>query len=365
MTQLLQGANRFDTADLPRTPGRSGRPRRRWGIVAVVASVGLVFTIGALLAFAGGGGSRSTKGASGASRSGLPTSSPSVPAAALPSSAAANGRQAASSASGAPSASLGAVPALTTRVVKTGTVSLLVPAGHLQTAIDQLSSRAELLGGFVSATTVNQATAGQVPSGSVSLRVPVKSFEAVVSDAEGTGTATSVSISGQDVTASYVDLQARIASLQDTRTQFEQVLARATAIGDILSVETQIGDLQTQLEQLQGQLQVLDDQTTYSSLTVQVSERPAPGKSGPRPGKQSGLARAWDRARHSFAHGVEAVIGATGGIAVFLLFAGLVLALGRFAWLYGRRRWDLAAAPASPASRAGSAAAEPAEPPSP
>jgi hypothetical protein len=231
------------------------------------------------------------------------------------------------------------VPALQSRVVKRGSVGLEVAPGRLSAAIATVTSDATAVGGFVSASTLDPGSASAPGSGSVTLSVPVASFEAVTSSVERTGTAkvTSLSTSGQDVTASYVDLQARIQSLQDARTQYEQVLTRAQSIGDILSVEAQLNDLQTQIEQLQGQLDVLNNQTSYSTLTVSITERPAPGvvvKPKPAP---SGLARAWARARHSFAAGVDGIVGATGGIAVFVLVVGVLALVAWAAWRLRRR----------------------------
>jgi hypothetical protein len=332
--------------------------------VLVVAGVLVAAVVSSAVSGSGSAGSHRASASLGGSvagggpagmGSGAAPGSASAPAAA-PAAGSASGSAAGSASGSAPvsgsapgSAPPEAVPALPPRVIKTGSVMLLVPAGRLQSVIDGISARAGLYGGFVSASSIGPPVLpaaggaltptlpiGGTPTGSVTLRVPAHSFEALVAYAEGAGTVTSASTSGQDVTASYVDLQARISALQDTRSQFEQLLTRATAIGDILSVESQISDLQTQIEQLQGQLQVMDDQTTYSTLTVDVTERPAPG-APVRTSHPSGLTRAWDHARHSFTHGVEAVLSATGGIAVFLLFVGLAALAGRLAWRAGRR----------------------------
>lgn len=223
---------------------------------------------------------------------------------------------------------------LPAKVIKTGSASLQVGAGQLPATMANLSSDAAGLGGFVASST---QTTGSSPSGDITLRVPVASFEVLVGDAQRLGKVTTLTTTGQDVTSQYVDLQARITSLQDARSQFEQILAKAQSIGDILSVESQIDNLQTQIEQLQGQLQVLDDQTTYSTLTVQVSEA---SKAAPAvaPKAPSGLSKAWAHARHSFTHGVEAIVAALGGVAVFVLFVAALAVLVRFGWTYLRRR---------------------------
>ena len=230
------------------------------------------------------------------------------------------------------------VPALPSKVVKTGSVSLQVDSGHLSETVTALTSDAVGLGGFV-ASSSETTGASSTPSGATTLRVPVAGFETLVGEVQRLGTATAVTITGNDVTAQYVDLQARIQALEDTRSQFEQILAKAQTIGDILSVEQQIGSLQGQIEQLQGQQQVLDDQATYSTLSVTVTEKAESG--APTATHTSGVSRSWAHARNSFAHGIEAVIAASGGLAVFLVFlvfAAIVCRLAWLAWVYLRRR---------------------------
>ena len=93
-------------------------------------------------------------------------------------------------------------------------------------------------------------------------------------------------------------------------------------MGDVLAVQEQIDSIQSQIEQLQGQLQLLTSQTSYSTLTVTVSEgTPAPSP-GPLP--ESGLVRAWHASIGGFVAGVEGVIRIAGP----LLFALLLLRRG-------------------------------------
>jgi hypothetical protein len=202
-----------------------------------------------------------------------------------------------------------------------------------------LTDLAAAEGGFVADSSTNAAapSSGTGASGTITIRVPVARFSNLLDGVRASGTVLSVTTSGQDVTSQYVDLQARIQSLEDSRSQFEIILGRAYSIGDILSVEDQISDLQTQIEQLQGQLQVLDDQTSYSTLTVQVTEATKPAVFVPPPKAPSGLSKAWARARHSFSRGIEGAIAASGGIAVFLIFAAVVGVAGRITWLRLRR----------------------------
>jgi hypothetical protein len=120
--------------------------------------------------------------------------------------------------------------------------------------------------------------------------------------------------------------------------QLDQLLSGPKQLGRSLSVEQQITPLETQIEQLQGQQQVLENRAQYGMLSVDLSEAPPKPAPKPAPVTTSGLSRAWAHARHSFTHGMESVVSATGGIAVFALCAIVVGVLGRLGWRVLRRR---------------------------
>ncbi|MDA8046447.1 MAG: DUF4349 domain-containing protein [Actinomycetota bacterium] len=340
---------------LAQKPGRSRgpRPEKPWAaIVGITIVVGLVVLIAAI---ASGGGASKSGSAAGRADTSAATASAAAPAtgpAGGPASHGAvqgatfsgvNGTASATGSGASASAAAGTSPNqvvnVAARVIKTGSVDLTLVAGSggVGGAMDRISARADGYGGYVSASSVQGAPGAASATGSLTVRVPAAAFDQIVAYVRSLGSATSVTTSGQDVTSTYVDLQARITALQDARAQFEQILARASTIGDILSVESQINDLETQVEQLQGQLQLLDNQTSYSTLTVALAWQAAPGVvSRPRPA--GGMAKAWRQARDDFVHGFEAVVGSLGGIALFLVVAGAVLLLGRLIWRYAIRR---------------------------
>lgn len=230
------------------------------------------------------------------------------------------------------SSSLPALPAgstgQSTRVEETGTLALIVPGSQIQPDIGRLTSVALGAGGFVANSETQSATPGSPGQGMVTLQVPEPGFQSVLDQVQGLGKVSSLATKATDVTGQYVDLQARITALENSRQQYLTIMTRATTVGDVLSVQQQLDNLQSQLEQLQGQLQVLDNETTYATLTVTLSQRLAPG--APKP--ESGLVSAWHGAMSGFVAGIEGLVRVAGP----LLFAALLLLalvlLGRWAW---------------------------------
>ncbi len=232
---------------------------------------------------------------------------------------------------GQPSATAGQ-PA---KVEETGGITLVVPSARIQADLSRVATLATASGGFVASTQTQSAAPGAPAQGTITLQVPESSFNTVLAQVRGLGRVASLTTSATDVTGQYVDLQARITALQDSRQQYLTIMTKATTIGGILAVQAQLQNLQSQLEQLQGQLQVLNNQTTYATLAVTLSQKavtPPP----PKPG--SGLLKAWRAAVGGFVAGFEGVIRVAGPLFFgFLLLAALVLA-GRWAWRFRPRR---------------------------
>lgn len=219
------------------------------------------------------------------------------------------------------------------KVVKTGSVALEVQPKFVGPTMTKLGGFATGLGGYVADT--KTAEGGDDPSGSVTLRVPVDTFEQLLGQVRNLGTVKSSTTHGQDVTAQYADIQARLTALSATRDQLLTILHRASAIGDILAVQDRLNDVQTQIDQLQGQQKVLDDQTSMASLSVDVAPK---GTTPNKPSTPSGIGKAWDDARHGFTSGVEDILAASGTILVVLLVLAALAALARFGWQAARRR---------------------------
>jgi Domain of unknown function (DUF4349) len=220
------------------------------------------------------------------------------------------------------------------RIQQSGSLALTVKRGTVSRTVSALTSLAGANGGFV-ANSETSSGAGGTPSGSVTLEVPVDDFAAVLKQAEALGRPSGVSTKANDVTGQYVDLQARIGALESSRQQYLTILARASTIGDVLSVQEQIDTIQSQLEQLQGQLQILTNETAYSTLTATVSQgSPAPP---PSPVPESGLVQAWHQSLGGFVDGVEGVVRLAGPVLFVLACFAVAVVGGRMLWRRYRR----------------------------
>jgi hypothetical protein len=224
------------------------------------------------------------------------------------------------------------------KIVHTGSLGLTVAKGQVSSVITRLTGLATGVGGYVSSSTT--AESGTRPTGTVVLRVPAAAYDTALAQARALGTVTSTSSSAKDVTGSYTDLQAREGALKKTRDHYLTLLAKATTVGETLSVQQRVDDAQTQIDQLQGQINLLGDQASYGTLSATVTEKaPAVVTTKPKPvHHQSGMSKAWHRAVDGFVTGVEALIARSGRAVLVLIVLVLGLGVLQAAWKVGRRR---------------------------
>jgi hypothetical protein len=159
------------------------------------------------------------------------------------------------------------------RIVKTGEVTLQVT--NVADASSQVRAMASALGGYVGG-----AQAGTLDeSATLTLRIPAARFDDALSRLHEMGEKVlSENTQEQDVTASVVDLDARLKNLQASEAQYRTLMAKATKIEDILSVQSRLDDVQGQIEQLSAQLKQLTNQADLSTLTVTLQPQPEPIK---------------------------------------------------------------------------------------
>jgi hypothetical protein len=221
------------------------------------------------------------------------------------------------------------------RIVRTGSIDLQVGDGKVSATVQRLQVLVSRARGYVADSTTDEA--GDHPSASLTVRVPVDSFAALLDQVRGLPVKVlSATQSGKDVTASYADVRAQIQSLKAARSRYLDILSRARTIAETLSVQQRVDDVQQQIDRLEGQRRVLADQSDFGTLTVSVAEKGADKALVAH--ERTGWSKAWYDAHHGFTRGLQRIVAGSGPTLLVLLCAAVLLAVGRSGWRVARRR---------------------------
>ncbi|WP_167761502.1 DUF4349 domain-containing protein [Blastococcus sp. CT_GayMR19] len=229
------------------------------------------------------------------------------------------------------------------QVVTTAAASLAVedPAASAQ----RVSELVESAGGRVDERTEQAASGEGGVEGAVAdlvVRVPADELTGVLADLEDLGDVESVSVSGSDVTATAVDLDARISALQSSVARLQALMDTAASTEALLAAEKALSERQEKLESLQSQRALLADQVELSTLRVHLEPFGVAPAGGPD-GFSDGLGTGW-RALVTALGAVVVVLGVLlPWVAVALLVTAAVLVPLRLA-----RRRAVVEAPVPP-----------------
>ena len=217
------------------------------------------------------------------------------------------------------------------QVIRQAQLSITVSSGSFDSKLADVRGLVQLQGGFISGTDAqaNPASNSQIRTGVITFMVPAAKFDDTIDQLTKMGKVENEHISGNDVSAQYVDLQARLVNEEAQRDAMLALLQRAQSVQDIIAVQNQLGQITGQIEQLKGQIQYIDHNTAYSTVTVDMTEAGVPVQATSQ--DNWGFASALSDAAHNFVSTLNYIVTGIGAIGPIVI----VLGLGYLLW---RRR---------------------------
>jgi hypothetical protein len=215
------------------------------------------------------------------------------------------------------------VPVPGPQVIRQAQLAISVGSGTFDSKLADVRSLVELEQGYIAGTDAqtNPVSNDQIRNGVITFMVPAAKFDETIDKLSKFGTVQTEHISGQDVSAQYVDLQARLANEEAQRNAMLALLARAQTISDIITVQNQLGQITGQIEQLKGQIAYIDHNTAYSQVSVNITELGAPVQTAST--DKWGFASALNDAAHNFVTTINYVITGLGAIGPIVILLGL------------------------------------------
>lgn len=162
------------------------------------------------------------------------------------------------------------------KVIRDGSVELRIEPGSFGTTAGQVRAIAADLGGYIASgeSRVEQLDDDRYAVGWYTIRIPTERFDEAVARVEQLGERVSASLSSQDVTEEYVDLEGRLGYWREQEAFYLRLMEEATTIEELVTVQTRMQDVLLNIEQIEGRLRYLDSRTDFATLTVGLTEVP-------------------------------------------------------------------------------------------
>jgi hypothetical protein len=112
------------------------------------------------------------------------------------------------------------------------------------------------------------------------IRVPSKNFDLFLKEiSKGVTYFDNKEISSQDVTAEFIDIEARLKAKKNLENRYLELLKKANKVSEMLEIEGQLSAVREEIETKEGQLNYMQNRVSFSTITVKFY-KPIAGESG-------------------------------------------------------------------------------------
>lgn len=149
------------------------------------------------------------------------------------------------------------------KIIKSGSLSYEVE--NLSETEEKISLWLEDFGGYISNTWTNRNNMN------ITVKVPSSRFDEAMNSTGDFGDLLSRSISTEDVTENFYDLETRLESRRILQEKLTGYLKEAKSISDLLEIERQLNDVTSEIESMEKQFRRLSNQIDFSTINISCS----------------------------------------------------------------------------------------------
>lgn len=166
-------------------------------------------------------------------------------------------------------------PAGNSKIIKNATLTLLVDS--VETSALEVARIRSTFGGQPGNASISDYSSYR--KGEITIWIPSEKFDEALGAIKKLALQVqSEQVTVTDVSAQFVDMEARIKNLKVTEAQIVELMKRSGKISEVLEVSRELSNTRQQIEQLQGQLNYLSRQVALSSVHIYMTEEVSPGE---------------------------------------------------------------------------------------
>jgi hypothetical protein len=147
------------------------------------------------------------------------------------------------------------------KLIRSGQITISL--ADLEGATDAVERIVTEAGGYVEQSHVAEESRARLQC-----RVPAARLEATMDAIGALGDERYRSVSAEDVTEEYADLEAHLRNDRALRDRLRKLLDHATKVEDVLAIEKELNRVQSGIEAMEGRLERLASQVELSALSV-------------------------------------------------------------------------------------------------
>ncbi len=153
-------------------------------------------------------------------------------------------------------------------------VTVNMETTEYDTAISAIKAKCSEVGGYIESS--DEVGGGVYSTGSrratLTFRIPAEKLSEFTGEVENAGNVLSFVTDSKDVTESYYDIEARLASLETQRDRYMALLEKAETMEEILIIDDALTEVLYEIESYTGTLNKYDALVSYSTVTLTLNE---------------------------------------------------------------------------------------------
>lgn len=224
------------------------------------------------------------------------------------------------------------------KVIYTADMSVRVKS--YQEAVSSIQKTLSSLGGYIMESNTYSGEEDEPQEGTLTVKVPQEAFQSFLNTVEkGSIKVENQTVSGQDVTEEYVDLESRLKSKKTVEERLLSFMKEAQKTDDLLKISNDLSAVQEEIEQLTGRINYLNNQTSFATVSIHLSENKINV-----PGLENENLNTWQKTKQQFMESLNTLLSAGSGIFVFtagnLPVLAVIFLAGFAIWLAVKKRMN-------------------------
>lgn len=153
-------------------------------------------------------------------------------------------------------------------------IELSIETKEFDTLLENLNSQIDTLNGYVESSDVYGREFGSYEnrSANMTIRIPADKSHTFSDYISKNSVVVSRSVTTEDVTLTYVDIESRVAALTAEKESLEALLKNAKTVEEIVTVRDKLTEVIYEIESYESQLRTYDNLVDYCTVTLRIEE---------------------------------------------------------------------------------------------
>lgn len=154
------------------------------------------------------------------------------------------------------------------------TIDLSVQTKQFDKLIKDLNSQIEAVGGYIESSSIygREYDSTDTRTAEYKVRIPADKSGNFTDYVSKNSTVINKTLTTEDVTLKYVDMESRVKVLEAEKTALEGLLKKAASTSEIIEIREKLTQVIGDIESYKSQLRTYDNLVSYSTVTMRISE---------------------------------------------------------------------------------------------